>query len=870
MPKSQSKFRDREPGQGLLFLILDAGGIRGTSQLEILGEIVHQYNVKVHGHDEEKYQRPCEIFDAIVGSGSAGLIAILLVVFGMTVTEASASFTKISEELFSDPAITPKERNERLKNHIQQLLVEHNIPSGSTLLDMNQYSNECKLFVPITARASASQSTYLRNYTTRTQQAIPMTIVEACLATLSKPSHFEPVLFRHHGATYEYISGDPNFPNPIREWIADAYGLDKEAGISCILNIGSGESVIIQVPDKFDSIEWKYYQERALGDGERTAREMTLQLGHLGLYYRLSAVDNFDIGDKANDVLSQIRTNTRTYLIDPKIKAKIQRCVESMELRLRTSNLEMIYRSGGGKFTAPGLPPLSNHFVLRKEPWDKIVRTIMGEEDAEVQGQRILVISGLGGCGKTQLAIRFAKVFGNRFKSVFFTDGSLESRYRADIVQYVRALGIEHSQKSFNDALLFIAGDSSDGECLLIIDNVDDPSMDIEPLLPQCNHGAIIITTRNHILGQLSPHGHLQHDSMSEGEAVETLTCSSLQPWPPVGKISPDVKKICSELGHLPLALVQAGSYMTQTATSPTSYLSRLQESRTTVMKHPSMGQRDMKRYKSAYAAFDASYKSLPDRIQKVLQLFGTFHWDQFPVDYIQRAAKGEFRGRSFDFGEETAEGEPAVEFLADLFLVSGSWSLNQWDTTLVTLQNYSFVTLTLFSTITLASIHPVTHMWLNDLASSVGNQDLLQAASVRLLGCWDGEWHSSDQYLVPQAVHHISQGYVMKIDDNAVLAALLAAGGEPHHSLDMWNKVKQEIDKKYDQRDSKSTLVTEWLAYCHKLVGSHKEALQLQQGTLQLRKEILGGRHPDTIQASANLAASYHQLGQYQQAKEL
>ncbi|PVF91628.1 hypothetical protein CPB86DRAFT_662119, partial [Serendipita vermifera] len=61
-----------------------------------------------------------------------------------------------------------------------------------------------------------------------------------------------------------------------------------------------------------------------------------------------------------------------------------------------------------------------------------------------------------------------------------------------------------------------------------------------------------------------------------------------------------------------------------------------------------------------------------------------------------------------------------------------------------------------------------------------------------------------------------------------------------------------------------------EWVAHCQYLVGSHKEVLQLQQETLQLRKEILGERHPDTILASANLAGSYHQLGQYQQAKEL
>jgi hypothetical protein len=294
------------------------------------------------------------------------------------------------------------------------------------------------------------------------------------------------------------------------------------------------------------------------------------------------------------------------------------------------------------------------------------------------------------------------------------------------LVRYVRALGIEHSQKSFDDALLFISDDNSDGERLLIIDNVDDPSMNIEELLPQCDHGAIIITTRNHILGHIAPNGHLQLDSMSEDEAIETLTRASLYNWPPIEPVTPEVRKVCSELGYLPIALVQAGSYMAQTATSPASYLSKLQESRTTVMKHPAAGQRDMKRYKSAYAAFDASYKALPQRVQKVLQLFGTFHWNQFPVDHLQRSAEEIFRGRLFKLDEEACDNESARNFLTDLFMVDGKWNVYQWDNTIITLRNYSFLTFVTYSTIALASMHPVTHMWLNDLSSSLKNQETL------------------------------------------------------------------------------------------------------------------------------------------------
>jgi hypothetical protein len=196
--------------------------------------------------------------------------------------------------------------------------------------------------VPITARASASQSTYLRNYTIRSEPSVPITILDACIATLSKPSHFEPVLFRHRGATYEYISGDPNFPNPIREWIADAYSLDKEAGISCILSIGSGEPGIIRVPDKFESAEWKYYQESVIGDGERTAREMALQLGHLDIYYRVRVTDNPTLDPNKSELLSNIRSITRNYLIIPEVKAKIARCIESLKLRICTSTIEML------------------------------------------------------------------------------------------------------------------------------------------------------------------------------------------------------------------------------------------------------------------------------------------------------------------------------------------------------------------------------------------------------------------------------------------------------------------------------------------------------------------------------------------------
>jgi hypothetical protein len=63
----------------------------------------------------------------------------------MSVVEAMDTFTRISEDLFSDPNMKPADRNAILRVHIEKLMEEHSIPPDATLLDVNQYSNDCKL-----------------------------------------------------------------------------------------------------------------------------------------------------------------------------------------------------------------------------------------------------------------------------------------------------------------------------------------------------------------------------------------------------------------------------------------------------------------------------------------------------------------------------------------------------------------------------------------------------------------------------------------------------------------------------------------------------------------------------------------------------
>jgi hypothetical protein len=157
---------------------------------------------------------------------------------------------------------------------------------------------------------------------------------------------------------------------------------------------------------------------------------------------------------------------------------------------------------------------------------------------------------------------------------VFFADGSSKETFQRDLVRYVRSLGTAHSQKSFDDSMIFLS-QPVNGQRLLVIDNVDDPTLDLAPLLPRWPSGAVIVTSRSASRRQLSP-CHLELDVMSLDESVELLVRGSGREWPPSDSDKEAAIAVAKELGCHPIALVQAISYMANTGNSAATYLTRL------------------------------------------------------------------------------------------------------------------------------------------------------------------------------------------------------------------------------------------------------------------------------------------------------
>ncbi|KAK6506597.1 hypothetical protein TWF481_005055 [Arthrobotrys musiformis] len=87
----------------LRILSLDGGGIRGYSTLLLLEALMHDIFVEIHGRAPrrgEEVTKPCEVFDLIGGTGTGGLIAIMLGRLRMSVQTCKEVYTRMTRYVF--------------------------------------------------------------------------------------------------------------------------------------------------------------------------------------------------------------------------------------------------------------------------------------------------------------------------------------------------------------------------------------------------------------------------------------------------------------------------------------------------------------------------------------------------------------------------------------------------------------------------------------------------------------------------------------------------------------------------------------------------------------------------------------------------
>ncbi|KIW02961.1 uncharacterized protein PV09_05624 [Verruconis gallopava] len=94
--------KDTTRGPPLRILSLDGGGVRGYSMLIILQELMHRTFVEIEGRAPKRNEipKPCEHFDLIVGTGTGGLIALMLGRLRMDIETCKDVYVRMTKRVF--------------------------------------------------------------------------------------------------------------------------------------------------------------------------------------------------------------------------------------------------------------------------------------------------------------------------------------------------------------------------------------------------------------------------------------------------------------------------------------------------------------------------------------------------------------------------------------------------------------------------------------------------------------------------------------------------------------------------------------------------------------------------------------------------
>ncbi|KAI1086172.1 P-loop containing nucleoside triphosphate hydrolase protein, partial [Rostrohypoxylon terebratum] len=216
------------------------------------------------------------------------------------------------------------------------------------------------------------------------------------------------------------------------------------------------------------------------------------------------------------------------------------------------------------------------------------------------------VLEGLGGIGKTQVALEAAYRVRDKHPgcSVFWVPAvdatSFENAYR-DIGRQLGVKGINDDKADIKTLVKAALSDESAGSWLLIIDNADDLQLfadaTLSDHLPFSRKGSVLFTTRNHEAAvRLSQNNITTVTEMENDEATDLLRAGLKENQI---RDAESTTRLLEFLTNLPLAIKQASAYMSETDMSVSKYLQHCQSSDKTMVKLLSQGFEDRDRYKS-------------------------------------------------------------------------------------------------------------------------------------------------------------------------------------------------------------------------------------------------------------------------------
>ncbi|KAH8646409.1 P-loop containing nucleoside triphosphate hydrolase protein, partial [Tricladium varicosporioides] len=225
-----------------------------------------------------------------------------------------------------------------------------------------------------------------------------------------------------------------------------------------------------------------------------------------------------------------------------------------------------------------------------------------------------VALLGLGGIGKTQVALQFAySVKMNKQEySIFWVAALSEASFEKAYGELARVLGIKKSKEDedVKELVHRYLGSEKAGKWLLIVDNADDIEVvmgsnerrDIYRYLPESESGRVVFTTRSREVAVAVARSHIiDLQGMNQEEAVAFLETSLIRKE--LLQDDATTIELLRELTYLPLAIAQAVAYLNQNQISVRKYLELLRGTEQSKVRLLSREFYDSTRYKDSQNA---------------------------------------------------------------------------------------------------------------------------------------------------------------------------------------------------------------------------------------------------------------------------
>ncbi|KAJ7244007.1 hypothetical protein C8J57DRAFT_1476969 [Mycena rebaudengoi] len=473
----------------------------------------------------------------------------------------------------------------------------------------------------------------------------------------------------------------------------------------------------------------------------------------------------------------------------------------------------------------------------------------------DIGNRHVSLLYGLGGSGKTQIALKFRhETQSDRFTDVFFLDASTADTLRAGLknIALTQSIGSDHE-----DALHWLA--SSDKEWLLIFDNADDPKLNLFDYFPQSTHGNILITSRNRQLRVHAPDAHHRISDLEEEAAIKLLLVSAAEPATSENEIH--ATEIVKVLYCFPLAVVQAGAYISKSGGALRKYLALYEHNHARLLSEVPVQSHD-KYALSVYTTWDISFKCLNKPAAQFLQLCSFFHHEGISEGIFSKAAIFIPR-RLWPTQEQVKEPQ---EFLGQFLTTAGRWDTLSFSEMAAELQGYSLINQDPHTGH--FSIHPLVHSWSRNAVLSVDSTR--ECAAALLAMSVDMEDTLFTMWLLP----HLNT--VLQMDSQLASKFLWPYQQIYYDSgnfrraqelcADLLEKAKSSLGAEHPD----TLTIMGRLAITYWSLGKFSEAEALQVAVLEKRKPTSGSEHPETLKAMGNLAYTYHDLGKFSEAEAL